>query len=107
MIGIEQSNDAVEGLFSSPVFENPDIGVLGNCSLDLLCELNRAVMRIVVADETAYEADHNVGRRGVCFRPEGRGIHGPGERGQACSEDHQTNDQCTKCGDPAQTNSYP
>src|ERR1700728_4530403 len=35
VIVIEQSNDAVEGLFSTAICKDPDVGVLGNGSLNL------------------------------------------------------------------------
>jgi len=66
VVGVEKVNDSFVGQFSSPVFENPHISIFGKRRTDSLRESNRAVMLIVVADESADESDHNVGEsRGI------------------------------------------
>ena len=65
-IGIEESEDGLESLFPATILEDPDVGIWWNDGADALCELNRAVMEIIVAHEAAYEADHNgIGNGGV------------------------------------------
>ena len=72
VIGVEQAEDGVVGLFPATVLKNPHISIFGNSSLDLLRELNRAVVRVVMADKSAHEADHNVRRSRSAFGPERR-----------------------------------
>ena len=62
-IGIEQAEDGRVSLLPATVFKNLDISVFGDGSLDLLGELNWAVVRVVVGDETSDETDYDVGRR--------------------------------------------
>jgi hypothetical protein len=105
VIGVEQSNDAIEGLSSMAIFKNADIGVFGDGSLDLPRELNRAVVRIVMVDESSDKADHDIGRRCSGLSPEGCSFRGLGECGNVNRENQQTNDQDTKRSNGAHANS--
>jgi len=58
-VGIEQSHDSVIGLLSVAVLENADVCIRGDGSANALGELNRAMVKIVVADKAADEANHN------------------------------------------------
>ena len=82
VIGVQQSNDVVVSLLSSAVFENPDVGVFGNGSLNLPRELDGAVVRVVMADETTHETDHDVGRSGSRVGRERCGVQRSRERWQ-------------------------
>jgi hypothetical protein len=55
--------NSVIGLLPMAVLENPDIGSLGNGLPYALGKLNWAVVRVVMVDEAAYEADHDIGSR--------------------------------------------
>ncbi len=63
-VDVEQMHDGLEGILSVTVLENFHVGVFREAALDALRELHGAVMRIVVAHESAYEADHDTGRDG-------------------------------------------
>jgi len=62
-IGIEQAEDSGVSLLPAAVLENLDISIFGNGSFDQFGELNWAVVRVVVGDETSDETDYDVGRR--------------------------------------------
>jgi len=97
VISVEQTNDGVIGLFSAAVFEDLNISALGEGLADALCELNRAVVRVIRTYETADEADHDIGRssRGV----RNGGIPGASERGNCGSQDCEGNEPGAKwCG---------
>lgn len=80
-IGIEKMDDGIVSALPAAVLKNPDIRIfiLGKVALDALRELNRAMVGVVVRDETSNEADHDIRRRaGV----NGGTIGGARERGQ-------------------------
>jgi len=88
-ISVEQADDIVIGLFPATIFENPDVGVFGNGSLDLLCQLNRAVVWVVMVHESAYETDYDIGRSRDLLGSERRGIPCAGHRRHSRGQDGQ------------------
>ena len=98
-IGIEQAEDRGVSLFPAAVLENPHVRVLGDRSLDLLGELNRTMVPVIVADESADETDYDVGRSRSCrswLWPERCCIHCPGERRHSRSQDREGDDRSAK-----------
>ena len=102
MIGIEQSENGVIGPLPAPVFEDADVSVFGNSALDPTRELNRAVVRVVMADETTHETDHDAGRSGS--GPRG-GIHRSRKRCDSESQDCQSDSRSANWSEAAQTGS--
>src|ERR1700676_3845866 len=82
---VEQLDDCVVGALSPPIFEDSHIRVLGKFRANSLCELNWAVVLIVVADEATHETDHDVGWRRNLHGAKLCGIHRRGPR-HSCSE---------------------
>ena len=74
MIRIQLAQDRLISQPSAPVFKNLHIGVFGNGAPDLLRKSHRAVMRIVMADETTNETDYDVRRSGNGLSRRRRGI---------------------------------
>ncbi len=74
VIRVQKSNDGIVGSLPPPVLEDTDKGLFGNSSLDLLRQLNRAVVRAVVSDEATHKTDHNAGRSGGGLGAEHRAI---------------------------------
>jgi hypothetical protein len=57
MIRIEEANDGAESSSATPIFEHLQVGIFGQPLARALSKLDRAVMRIVVVNESADEAD--------------------------------------------------
>jgi hypothetical protein len=63
-ISVEKTNHGVVGSLPAAVFENADVCSLGNGLPNAFCQLDRAVVGVVVTHKTAHETDDNVvGRR--------------------------------------------
>jgi hypothetical protein len=62
MIGIKETEYVFVSALSASVLEDAYVGSFRNRLLDAFCELDGAVMRIVMTDEAADETDHNIGR---------------------------------------------
>jgi hypothetical protein len=60
LIGIKQVKDGFEGQFPMAILEDLDVGVFGEVLLKALRNLDRAVVGVGVAHETAHEADQDV-----------------------------------------------
>ena len=84
-VGVEELDDRVVGALSPPIFEDPHVRVFGKFRTNSLCELNWAVVLIVVANEATDETDHDVGRGRHIEGAKFCGIHCRGAR-QICSE---------------------
>jgi len=82
-IGIEQANDEVVRLFSTAIFEYPDVGAGRYRFANALGHLNGAVVLIIGANETAYESDDDGGGR-IGF---GGGCPGSAGEGRSNCED--------------------
>lgn len=84
-IEVEQMHDRFEGVPAVTVFEDLYVRVRGKTTLYALGELHGAMMRIVVADESAHESDHDTGGRG--------GLGADGRRSLSSSDDGCRADQ--------------
>jgi hypothetical protein len=96
VVCIKQAKDRLVSRPAVAVFENLNVRIFGNRSLNALGELDRPVMRIVVAHEAANEADHNVGgdRGRVSFDSTfGHGEGRSGERQKQYGAEDSKSDQ--------------
>ena len=62
VIGVEQAKDRLERGFAMAVLENLDVGVLGGILLEAMSNLDWAMMRVGMTDETADETDQDIRR---------------------------------------------
>jgi hypothetical protein len=93
VICVQQADDSIVGLFPVPIFKNPNVGVLWNSSPDLLREFDRAVVRVVMAYETTYETDHDVGRSRSRLGRERRGLDCSREPRNCRTQNGQSNER--------------
>jgi hypothetical protein len=93
-IGIEKAEDSVVGLLPAAVLKNPDVSIFGNGSLHLLRELNRTLGRVVMADEAADEADHNVRGSDRWLGPDC--IDRAGELRRSCGQNRENDERSAK-----------
>ena len=63
MVRIKQVEDGFEGCLAMAVLENFDVSIFGGILLKKPCDLDRVMVHIVVAEESADESDKDVGRR--------------------------------------------
>ena len=87
-------------LFAAPVFKDSNIRSGRNGLPEALCQLNRAVMRIIVIDEAADKTDENVlwNRRFNVERPAFESFQVGGENNDKNS---QRDYQRSKCSESA------
>jgi len=90
VIRVQQVDDSIVGLFPVPIFKNPNVGGFWNSSPDLLREFDRAMVRIVMAYETTYETDYDVGRSRSRFGRKRRGLDGSREPRNTRTQNRKT-----------------
>ena len=61
LVGIQQAKDGFERRLAMSVLEDLDVDIFGGILLKALRDLDGTVVRIVMADESAYETDQNIG----------------------------------------------
>jgi hypothetical protein len=104
-VGIEQPHDGIKGPLPAPVFENSDVSVFGNDGADSLRQPNRAVVRVVVADEAAHKTDDDVGSDRSVLRAERGGVQRSRDPWQAYTKNRCGDDEGTKWNDPGHADS--
>jgi hypothetical protein len=102
VIGIEKTEHDLMSPLSAAILENPDVSALGDGLVDVLGELNRAMVGIVVVHESAHKTDDDVGSSRRIVGPNRRSIHSARERRYASGKNHQGDYRSAKWIEPAQ-----
>jgi hypothetical protein len=63
MVRIQEPDYRLVRALSAAIFKYLHISVLGSGSPELACDDDGAMVRVLMADESADESDHNIGGR--------------------------------------------